>query len=174
MLRETSNTKSQAAHVAFGSFSYGDPCALQRCGSAQAALSMFVGKWQVHGYNEPITPEGRRTEVAGSQEYEWMPGRFFISGRWDHHFGDGTHRGLSVLGIDPDYGDTFAHHYDNLGYARQYKLELHGRIWTFQGEAERATYEFDADCTSYRELWELTRDGESWRPLCVLEAHRLL
>ncbi|HEX6243496.1 MAG TPA: hypothetical protein VFZ61_21435 [Polyangiales bacterium] len=174
MLREASNISAHRPQLPNAGFGPGQAFALNRRGRAQAALSMFVGKWQVRGYNEPITLEGRRTEVAGFQEYEWMPGRFFLSGRWDHRFGDGTHRGLSVLGIDPEYGDTFAHHYDNLGYARQYKLELHERVWTFQGDSERATYEFDATRSTYRELWELTRDGESWRPLCVLEALRLV
>jgi hypothetical protein len=174
MQPEPMHDKASPAQRPWRSPGRADPYALHRTEAAQAALAMFVGKWQVRGYNEPITLEGRRTEVAGFQEYEWVPGRFFISGRWDHHFGDGNHRGLSVLGIDPEHGDHFAHHYDNLGYARQYRLKLHERVWTFQGEWERATYEFDASHASYRELWEFARDGESWRSLCVLEALRLL
>ena len=140
----------------------------------QDALSWFIGKWHVRGYNEPISLEGRRVEVIGFQEYAWVPGNFFLSGSWDHRFGDGAHRGLCILGYESAHSLYFAHHYDSLGYVRRYRLSLEGRTWRFVGEWERATLVFSSDGDSYRELWELSQDRKAWRSLCVLEANRLI
>lgn len=173
MQSEPTKSRSPSRRNEGRSGSYVDPYATRNLG-LQDALSWFVGKWQVRGYNEPITPEGRRMEVTGFQEYAFIPGKFFLSGSWDHRFGDGSHRGICVLGYEPGQGVYFAHHYDSLGYVRRYQLELEGRRWTISGEEERATFVFGSDSSSYRELWELRRDGEAWRPLCVLEASRLI
>jgi hypothetical protein len=173
MQPERANGRSpQGGGVEGRSSSYLDPHA-SHTSALLHALGWFVGKWQVRGYNEPITLEGRRLEVTGFQEYAWVPGKFFLNGSWDHRFGDGSHRGVCVLGYDPQLSAHFAHQYDSLGYARKYQLELAGRSWSFKGEWERASFVFDGDGVRYRELWELRKDGEAWRPLCVLEASRL-
>ena len=147
--------------------------AIHAHGPEQDALSWFLGKWHITGYNEPLTPGGRRTTVSGLQEYEWLPGQFFLLGRFSHHFAERSHSGISVLGFEPERQAYVARNFDNLGYAREYSLEPRDRAWLFVGEGERAMYLFGEGQRSYREHWELTQDGLVFRTLCVLEATKL-
>ncbi len=64
------------------------------------------------------------------------------------------------------------HQFDNLGFARRYRLAVRGRVWTFAGPWERATISFEPSGDHYTETWEIARDGARWRPLCELEATR--
>lgn len=149
------------------------PHAIRTRGREQDMLEMFIGQWQVSGYNEPSPPGSGRAVVTGSQEYTWLPGEFFVSGSWSHQFATRTHEGVSVLGFEPERAGYFAHNYDSLGYARAYAVSLAGSIWTFSGPFERATFAFSEDGQRYSETWQLTKDGQSWQPLCALEALRI-
>jgi hypothetical protein len=51
-------------------------------------------------------------------------------------------------------------------------VALAGRVWTFSGQFERATFAFSEDGDHYQETWELTRDGHIWLLLGALEASR--
>ena len=150
----------------------GAPERIRARGREQDMLEMFIGTWQVHGYNEPLQLGSGRAAVTGTQKYVWLPGEYFVRGTWHHRFGQRVHQGVSLLGFEPDQASYFAHNYDNLGYARSYAVALTGRIWTFSGEFERATFAFGEDGDRYQETWELTRDGRTWLPLGALEATR--
>jgi hypothetical protein len=150
----------------------GAPEGIRARGREQDMLEMFIGTWQVRGYNEPSPLGSGRTEVMGTQKYVWLPGEFFVRGSWNHRFGARVHQGTSLLGFEPDQAAYFAHIFDNLGYARTYVVALAGRVWTFSGQFERATFAFSEDCDRYQETWELTRDGHTWLLLGALEATR--
>lgn len=149
-----------------------DPHAIRARGREQELLASIVGRYQVHGYNEPAAHGERRVTVTGSQEYRWVPGEFFVRGHWDHRFGERVHQGVSLLGFEPEHGVHFAHHYDNLGYARTYTVTIAGYVWTFHGQFERACLEFSPDGSRYHESWQLKKDGQSFWPLCELEVTR--
>src|SRR5690349_1880665 len=112
------------------------PHAIRTRGREQDMLEMFIGSWQVRGYNEPSAPQAGRASVTGTQEFHWLPGEFFLRGSWQHRFGERSHRGVSIVGFEPEHGLYFAHHYDNLGYFRSYTLDLIGRTWTVTGQFE--------------------------------------
>jgi hypothetical protein len=152
--------------------SAGAPQAIRTRGREQDMLEMFIGTWQVHGYNESATLGKGRATVTGAQKYVWVPGEFFVRGSWNHRFGARLHQGVSLLGFQPEHAAYFAHNYDNLGYVRVYVLSLAGHVWTFNGPCERATFTFSDDGEHYQESWELTKDGQTWQPLCALEATR--
>jgi hypothetical protein len=154
-----------------------DPHARRQPGRPHELLHVFVGTWQVEGRNAPAAPTlsqepGAGEQVTGEQVYELLPGGFYVMGRWDRRTASGVHVGINVLGHDPDRDTLFAHHYDNLGYAREYLVTVSGRMWTYSGRYERATIELSADGLSYSETWEMSTDGTSWRPLCALSNHR--
>ncbi|MEJ7600084.1 MAG: DUF1579 family protein [Kofleriaceae bacterium] len=149
-----------------------DPHTPRTPGPQRALLDMFVGTWRVEGENASQAPLEPGTRVTGLQTYEPIPGNFFLRGQWHRRFGDAEHTGTSLLGHDPDKGAFLAHHYDNLGYAREYVVDVRDRVWTFAGRYERATIVFDHDGEQFHETWELSKDGATWEPLCELHGTR--
>jgi len=149
-----------------------DPHAPRARESEHEQLDVFVGAWRISGRNAAAAPSADGSPVTGEQAYEWLPGRFFLASRWHRRFSSGAHVGTGILGFDPEAGALFAHHFDNLGYARKYRLTVRGRLWTLEGPWERATIAFGADGDSFTETWEISEDGARWRPLCELEATR--
>ena len=48
-----------------------------------------------------------------------------------------------------------------------------GNTWTFEGETERARYDFSRDGRTCVIKWEFKPDGELWKPLCDRTAKRV-
>jgi hypothetical protein len=144
-------------------------------GADQARLEPFIGRWRIEGRNAAAAPMGSSDRVTGEVSYEWLPGRFFVLCRWDRLFGADRqhHTGFGVIGHEPDEASYFVHNFDNLGYARRYRLDLRDRTWTFAGPWERASLAFSADGRSFTERWEVAADGNKWQSLCELTATKL-
>lgn len=150
-----------------------DPHGVRTPAREHAQLSMFLGTWHIEGSNAPTAPHGADVEVNGDRSYTWLPGEFFLFGRWNHRAGHDAHVGTSIIGWDPDRHSFYAHHYDNLGFAREYALSLHAGVWTFAGRYERASLAFSETHRSFLERWEISKDGSTWRPLCELRGTKL-
>jgi ketosteroid isomerase-like protein len=141
-------------------------------------LAPILGTWKVTGRNAPragsaTQPDDPSLGVEGEETYEMMRGDFFVMGRWTHRFPDGgEHTGVSVLGNEPERGSIMCENFDNLGYAREYRVSIDGQTWKLTGAHERATYTFAGGGTSFTVEWESSTDGREWTPLCRLEAHR--
>lgn len=136
-------------------------------------LRAFVGRWSITGTNLGGAPVAANSEVRGEESYEWLPGEFFLVGRWDRRFGDQRHVGVSVMGRGVQDPPHQAHHFDNLGDARTYALSASGRTLTFSGEQERAKYEIAEDGRTFRARWEIFKGVSRWAPLCELVATRI-
>jgi hypothetical protein len=136
-------------------------------------LEALIGRWSISGRNAGAAPEAPNSVIRGENHFEWLPGQFFVIGRFRHDNGSGTHSGASMLGVDEDSGALFAHNFDNLGYERRYALSIEGGVWRFVGQFERATLVFGQDGRSYEERWELSKDGEHFVPLCEMHATKL-
>jgi hypothetical protein len=152
-----------------------DPHEQRTLGHEQRLLEVFVGHWKINGKNAPGAPGAPGAKVQGEESYEWMPGDFFLIGRFIHRFGDGdrTHEGTAVFGFDPLSGAFSADHFDNLGYHRHYDLAVNDRVWFFKGRWERAVLRFDKCDRSFEIEWEISKDGSNWKPLCELWAAKL-
>jgi hypothetical protein len=133
-------------------------------------LDAFLGTWTVVGENKGAAPNAVDTPVTGDESYVWLPGRFFLLGRWDRRFGDDRHIGISIMRYDPTTRQYSAYNVDNLGFARTYRVTERDGVWSFTGDWERATWTLGADGTTMAIDWEMTRDGETWAPLCHLDA----
>lgn len=131
-------------------------------------LTVFIGKWNVEGKNLAGAPVGPDNTVTGDESYTWLPGDFFVMGKWNHQFPEGEHIGTSIIEYDTLSHAFTTHNFDNLGYARQYKLDQNQNTWMFTAEKERATRIFGAGGNSFTEHWEILRDEADWQPLCVL------
>jgi hypothetical protein len=150
-----------------------NPHAHRRPGREQELLKLFLGAWNVEGHNAPSAPDAEGDAVTGRDVFELLPGGFFIQGHWDHTFASGVvFTGIAMLGYDPDEGSFFAHHYDNLGYPRRYPVTYNDRVFTYTGQYERATIVFSPDGQRMIQTWEMSDDGENWRPLCELHSSK--
>jgi hypothetical protein len=130
-------------------------------------MSIFAGRWQAEGQSHE--PEGR---MIADETWEWLPGGFFLTCRFFAHIGELEHKGIGYLAWDGARGVHTCRLIDNLGYDRLYDLSANGRVWTFRGERERATYDFAEDGQSIDIRWEVRGEARDWRPLCDLKATR--
>jgi hypothetical protein len=150
-----------------------DPHAPRVLQELHARLAAFLGRWSVSGRNMDAAPDAPDSPISGENHFEWLPGQFFVLGRFRHDNDAGTHSGASILGIDEDSGALFARHFDNLGYERKYALSIESGVWRFVGRFERAVLVFGQDGMSYEERWELSKDGVEFVPLCEMRATKL-
>jgi hypothetical protein len=142
-------------------------------GPEHQRLEVFAGSWKVEGENKSQAPDAPNTHVLGEESYEWLPGGFFLVGRWDRQFGEGggDHTGIGILGYDAEKRTYFSRSFDNLGFWRDYEVRNErDRTWTFTGERERATFVFNKAGDSFDARWEIRGDNSRWQPLCELHA----
>ena len=137
---------------------------------AHRRLEPFVGTWKVVGHNAGAAPNAPNTPVTGEESYTWLPGRFFLLGHWNRRFGSDRHVGLSIIRYDSTTGQYSAYNVDNLGFARTYRVTERDGVWSFTGDWERATWSIGHDGDRMTIDWEITSDGETWEPLCHLDA----
>lgn len=131
-------------------------------------LHAFIGRWGITGRNLEGAAENAGTEISGEENYEWLAGDFFVRGNWNHDFGSGSHTGTTIIGRDEYSEKLIAHNFDNLGFARHYRLETDGLRWEISGPRERAVRVFSPDGEHFKETWQVNDDG-NWIPLCELE-----
>lgn len=136
-------------------------------------LQIFAGKWIVEGQNLSGALLAPNTEIAGVQTYDWLPGNFFLVGKWDRQFDNDEHIGIGIFGYDPTTQEFNLTNYDNMGFVRDYHVSFYRNIWKFNGEKERATIIFSSDGQTYIEDWEILKDNYSWQPLCTLKSKKI-
>ena len=137
-------------------------------------LERFAGKWKISGHNYIDAPNDAGAHIThGEQTYDWLPGKFFLVGKWDRTFEGGErHAGISLISFDEATQSFKSDGYDNLGYNRIYKMTGDGRTWKYEGEHERATLTFSEDGKRYTDEWEI-RTEAGWEKLCHMEAHKV-
>lgn len=140
-------------------------------GPVHERLGAFIGHWKTEGRAGAgaSLPEAR---IFGDETYEWLPEGFFLMHRFDRRIGDGTHKGLTVMGYDAANQRYFANVFDSLGYARRYAVQVQGSVWTVAGERERARMEFNDRGDVLSADWDVSGDGIDWRHLCHLRSVR--
>jgi hypothetical protein len=150
-----------------------DPHAARQLQELHRRLETFIGRWNVAGRNSDAAPVAPNSPIRGENHFEWLPGQFFVIGRFRHDNALGAHSGASLMGVEEHGGALFAHNFDNLGYERRYAVSCEDGVWRFVGQFERATLVFGQDGRSYEERWELSKDGASFTALCELHATKL-
>lgn len=134
-------------------------------------LEVFVGKWVGEGDSLPDSPNPGRMSTVDT--YEWLPGGFFLVGRGEQHvLGTEPAQHLWVFGYDPPSRTYLIRAFDSQGSFRLYRASVRDRTWTLTGQWERATLVFGPDGKSFRADWELSKDGDTWLPLCELQVTR--
>lgn len=133
-----------------------------RPGPEHAALAPFVGRWNTAG---KVLASGSTPalEIVGIDEYEWLPGGFFLLHRVDVRMGGERVQALEIIGPDAGPGTYFMRSFDSQGGTAEMQAILHDGTWTFQGDAERFAGAFSEGGDTLSGRWE-RREGEQWLP----------
>jgi hypothetical protein len=130
-------------------------------------LSDFVGTWSLKE-KDGLTPAQVPREISGQETFRWMIGGYFLEYRFDRVFDGKRHTGLGVIGYDESTKRYFARIFDNLGFARNYDVDLDFNEMRFTGKHERAVLAIGRDRIMDIH-WEHSRDGHNWSSLCDME-----
>lgn len=128
-------------------------------------LQIYLGKWKITGINISSEENSVQSPVSGENHVKVMAGGKFLESRWKYHFESGEHIGISIIGHDSDALNITSNNFDNLGFHRVYYMDIKADSFKLNGETERATFEFDNDGKTYKEVWEIKKHG-TWKPLC--------
>jgi hypothetical protein len=134
-----------------------------RPGPEHARLAPFVGRWSTAG-EVLASGSSPALEIAGVDEYEWLPGGFFLLHRVDVRIGGERAQALEIIGWDAERRGYFMRSFDQQGNAG----EMHATVaadgtWRFAGDAERFTGAFSDGGDTLSGRWE-RREGDSWLP----------
>ena len=127
-------------------------------------LDVLTGTWATEGETVATATEPS-IRIAGTDEYEWLAGRFFLVHRVDVRMGDDHVVALELIGErDPASGTFAMRAFDDHGNVSRMRAgERSDGAWTFTGDSERATLVIAADGATMTARWERTDDGSSWR-----------
>ena len=129
-------------------------------------LLLFLGNWKVEGSNLSAAPNSSDTPLSGTQHVTLMEGGRFIEAHWKYDYeGNEKHYGISIIGKPQEKSKTECHNFDNIGFHRIYDCDFTQKTWRLTGKSERASMEFDKNGMSYKEFWEIKKDGK-WQSLC--------
>lgn len=134
------------------------------------ALQVFVGEWNADGQSfggpgqDAHNPRARATPWTSTHTASWHTGGFFLV-QDERAQVDGPFDTLSIMGWDSSTTRYFARSFENHGYTRVYEVTVEGRVWTFNGETERARIEFSDEGRQQTIRWEWC-PRNAWLPLC--------
>ncbi|WP_420128047.1 DUF1579 family protein [Longimicrobium sp.] len=134
-----------------------------RPGPEHAALAPFIGRWRTSG-QVLASGSAPALEIAGVDEYEWLPGGFFLLHRVDVRIGGEPARALEIIGWDAGRGTYFMRSFDDQGNAGEMQARVHADgTWRFAGDTERFTGVFSDGGDTLTGRWE-RREGDEWLP----------
>lgn len=131
-------------------------------GPEHARLEPFAGRWRTAG-QVLATDDAPALEIDGTDEYEWLPGGWFLLHRVDVRIGGERVQALEVIGWEAERGAYFMRSFDSQGNAGEMHATQRDGVWTFQGDTERFTGGFGEHGHTLSGRWE-RRDGDGWLP----------
>jgi hypothetical protein len=133
------------------------------------ALKVWAGKWRAEG----TSYRDGRVPWVSDEDYEMLAGDYYLVQRWNANVGGAPFVGIGVIGYDEAAKRYVSRSFENHGRYRNYAVQRDGDTWTFEGETERARYDFSRDGRSCDIKWEFKPDGRTWKPLCDRTAKRV-
>jgi hypothetical protein len=124
-------------------------------------LGRFVGRWNTEGkiLATDSTPE---VKIVGTDNYEWLPGGYFLLHKADVLIGDDKSETFEVIGFDQSSGKYTMQHYDNKGDSGLMTATYEKGVWIFLGETLRFTGGFKKEDKEFSGIWEQLTDGKNW------------
>jgi hypothetical protein len=145
------------------------PQSSKRAGPAHQRLRAFLGTWKTEG--QTVADGGTpAVSIESNDEYELMPGGFFVVHRWHGHVGNADVHGIEIIGYDAQRDAYRTHFFDNDGNSGSEELTVRDRTWTWVGKQvmgsdwHRCTSIVSDDGNTMRAKHERSTDGKTWRP----------
>lgn len=127
------------------------------------SFETIIGRWRTAGtvFGENGEPAAI---IAGTDEYEWMPGGKWVVHRVDVMMGGDRVQALELIGDHDAVTDTYAMRaFDGSGaYGRMTANLNPDGSWTFRGDGMRSTLWPSKDKSSMAARWERQDDTGSW------------
>jgi hypothetical protein len=131
-------------------------------------LSYFVGTWTFEGDMKP-GPMGPGGKFTGTSHYEWMDGKFFVSGHSDMKGAMGNGTSLSVMGYDTNQKKYTYHEFNSMGEAESATGTMEGDTWSWSDENKMNGQTMWGHYimkilspTSYSVKYEISQDGKTF------------
>lgn len=124
-------------------------------------INKFVGRWNTEGRVLP-TATSPEIKISGTDNYEWLPGEFFLLHKVNVLVGDDKNQTLEIIGFDSAKNQYTMQHYDNKGNSGFMTGYFADGRWIFLGETLRFTGAFSSNDTVFSGVWEKSDDGKNW------------
>ena len=125
-------------------------------------LDRFVGIWDTEGQ---VGTGESAVRFEATDEYEWLPGGYFLIHKFRAQMPDGETAGMEVISHDPGSNAYAMRSFDNTGSSAVMSAHHEGDRWVFLGEQMRFSGGFSRDGREFSGLWELrSAEASTWHP----------
>jgi uncharacterized protein DUF1579 len=138
-------------------------------GPEHQRLAAFVGTWNSEGEAQQ-SPYGPAGKLSAVETYEWLPGGFFLSHRWDVKQGSSQFQGLEIIGYDGRNKAYTSRIFDSMGNSGTFRARVQGNAWTWTGDSDVGGKPLKERCTIvilradvYTNKCEYSLDGVKWQ-----------
>ena len=137
------------------------------------ALGVFAGKWITQGTIR-ATKDAAASEMRAIDQYEWLPGGFFLLHRVDALIAGSISQSIEVIGYDAEQACYVTRSYDDQGTSDGFAAQLEGQAregqaWSADGEKVRFKGAFNADGSVLAGTWEQRSENGRWTPWMDIE-----
>ena len=136
------------------------------------ALSVFAGKWITQGTIR-ATKDAAASEMRAIDQYEWLPGGFFMLHTVDAVIAGSPSQSIEVIGYDAEQACYVTRSYDDLGTSDGFTARLKGQAWSIDGEKVRFSGGFKADGAVLTGIWEQRSGQGRWSPWMDIELRKV-
>lgn len=148
-------------------------------GEPQQRLDVFVGTWKIEGdqIESPLGPAGK---VDLTEQWDWLPGGFFLVNRLSGRVGQAPMSCVEVLGYDSEAGSYVMHSYYGDGHRAEWRVREKDGTWLYGGNWDRGATIYKIRCTAVvsptgdaiNAKWEYAGDGAPWKTFWDVRATR--
>lgn len=101
-------------------------------------LNVFIGKWINTGQTMPVSDESPM-DIATSDVYEWLPGKFFVLHTAYGRLGNMDVGGSELISYDTEKKEYYSYLFDSLGNVSRHVLTIEEGEITWKGEKTGCT-----------------------------------
>ena len=127
------------------------------------ALDVLAGKWITQGTIR-ATGDASLSKMRAIDQYEWLPGGFFMLHKVDALIAGAVSQSIEVIGYDAAQACFVTRSYDDQGTSDVFTARLKGRAWSIDGEKVRFRGAFEADGSVLAGIWEQRSSQRRWSP----------
>ena len=136
------------------------------------ALGVFAGKWMTQGTIR-ATKDAASSEMRAIDQYEWLPGGFFMLHKVDARIAGSVSQSIEVIGYDAKQACYVTRSYDDQGTSDGFTAHLAGQAWSIDGEKVRFRGAFNADGSLLAGTWEQRSGQGRWSPWMDIELRKV-